>query len=389
MQRNHFVALDSWRGICALMVAAGHLKTSGLYSSLLISTTSYRFVDFFFVLSGFVIAHAARDSVAANGRLAWGFMLRRLGRLWPLHIALLAGFAIWQFALLAANNAGIDTGEAAFVDKFDPLLLPANLLLVQGWGFIPFASWNGPAWSISTEVAAYIAFAACFGLFGRRGWMPLLVIGTVALAVLLVVGATAMQATYGIALARCLAGFVAGVFVHALWTEIPDIRVPQATAIEAATVILVFLAVSYLPLDYGVVVIPLFAATVLLFAYEQGAVSRWLRRPLGKRLGELSFSIYMVHALLAVGIHSAAALAPRFGIANFALGPVPFDNRGIVTLPVLADLLILAFLALTIAISMLSFRWIERPWRDRAKVAARKLDARLTGVSVSPSTRAS
>ncbi len=53
---NRFEALDGWRGICACLVVLFHfhgyspLNTSGLIRN------SYLFVDFFFVLSGFVIA---------------------------------------------------------------------------------------------------------------------------------------------------------------------------------------------------------------------------------------------------------------------------------------------------------------------------------------------
>ena len=382
LPRNHFIALDSWRGICALMVAAGHLKTSGFYTSLMIATTSYRFVDFFFVLSGFVIAHAARDQIAADGSRAWGFLIRRIGRLWPLHLVLLLGFIGYQALLAGANAAGIDTGQQAFSGSTDLVWLPANIFLVQAWGFVPLATWNIPAWSISAEIAAYSVFAACFGLAGRRGWIPMLVIGVGALVVLLIAGAPGMKATYDIALARCLAGFVTGAFVHALWTEIPDVKLPFATALELATVVIVFLAVSYLPADYGILVIPIFAATVLLFAYEGGAVSRALQAKPGQMLGELSYSIYMVHALLAVCILSAVALAPKFGIGGIALGPVAHDSTGIVTMAGLSDAILVGFLALIVGLSMLSFRWIEKPWRERAKAMARRVEARSANSAV-------
>ena len=381
--RNHFIALDSWRGICALMVAAGHLKTSGVYTSLMIATTSYRFVDFFFVLSGFVIAHAARDSIAADGRRVWSFLIRRLGRLWPLHLVLLLGFIAYQALLAGANAAGVDTGQQAFSGSTDLKWLPANIFLVQAWGFVPLATWNIPAWSISAEIAAYSVFAACFGLAGRRGWIPMLLIGIGALVVLAVAGAPGMKATHDIALARCLAGFVTGAFIHALWTEIPDLEIPFASALELATVVIVFLAVSYLPADYGILVIPIFAATVLLFAYESGVVSRWLKRKPGQVLGELSYSIYMVHALLAVCILSVVALAPKFGIGGIALGPVAHNSTGIVTMAGVSDALLVAFLLLVVGLSMLSFHWIEKPWRDRAKDVARRVDARMIGVAVS------
>lgn len=52
---------------------------------------AYLFVDFFFVLSGFVIASTYQERIA-GGFSVWRFMLLRLGRLYPLHIAVLVAF---------------------------------------------------------------------------------------------------------------------------------------------------------------------------------------------------------------------------------------------------------------------------------------------------------
>lgn len=53
---ERFLVLDSWRGICALLVALFHFPTSSIISQSAFVGGSYLFVDFFFVLSGFVIA---------------------------------------------------------------------------------------------------------------------------------------------------------------------------------------------------------------------------------------------------------------------------------------------------------------------------------------------
>src|SRR5690348_368784 len=93
MEGSRFVALDSWRGICAVLVVLFHFTSvlpSALDGSMFIRN-SYLFVDFFFVLSGFVLCHGYRGRIAGTHD-AWRFALRRFARVWPLHAVVLACF---------------------------------------------------------------------------------------------------------------------------------------------------------------------------------------------------------------------------------------------------------------------------------------------------------
>lgn len=169
VRARRFRALDAWRGICALCVAVLHFPSTGFISSSAIIQNAGRFVDFFFVLSGFVIAYAFRRQLEAG---AWrSFVVRRIGRLWPLHVTMLA---VMVAIALAASAAGLQIyGESYWA-------IPANLTMTQAWGYLDYLSWNGPSWSISTEMLAYLLFAllaltakgraldlACTGVHGR------------------------------------------------------------------------------------------------------------------------------------------------------------------------------------------------------------------------------
>ncbi len=56
---------------------------------------AWLFVDFFFVLSGFVIAYAYLDSLGTP-RATRIFVIRRIGRVWPLHVVLLGVFVAFE-----------------------------------------------------------------------------------------------------------------------------------------------------------------------------------------------------------------------------------------------------------------------------------------------------
>jgi len=81
---GRFLVPDSWRGICALMVALFHFPTRSMFSQSAFVGGAYLFVDFFFVLPGFVIASSYGSRLSKPDELA-RFALVRLGRIYPLH----------------------------------------------------------------------------------------------------------------------------------------------------------------------------------------------------------------------------------------------------------------------------------------------------------------
>src|SRR5262249_55412493 len=93
MQR--FRVLDSWRGICALLVALFHFMFPSHVAQSPLIHNGWLLVDFFFVLSGFVIAHAYADKLTGWAATV-PFMIRRFGRVYPLHFATLMFFVAFE-----------------------------------------------------------------------------------------------------------------------------------------------------------------------------------------------------------------------------------------------------------------------------------------------------
>ena len=107
---RRFVALDSLRGIAACGVLFMHIGPMGAIGTLPLIRHGDLFVDFFFVLSGFVIA-AAYGARIAEGFSRGTFMLLRFGRVYPLHIAVIAAFVAVKLASgrsLLEGDHGID-----------------------------------------------------------------------------------------------------------------------------------------------------------------------------------------------------------------------------------------------------------------------------------------
>lgn len=362
MKKDRFEALDAWRGVCALLVALEHLNTSSILHRNAFVHRSYRFVDFFFVLSGFVIAHAYRERLHRGWTEVRAFMIRRIGRLWPLHVVVLAAFVALQLVVLSHSHHGSLAERNSFAT------LPANVALVHSWGWIKHSGWNSPSWSISTELFAYALFAVLCATVSER-WLHaiagLLVAGSA--AVITLVAPLDMRSTFDFGLFRCVFGFMTGVLVRRWWERYPS---RTGTAREAAVVVAVIAGVVLLPDGAAALLVtPLFALAVWTFASEGGSLSRVLRRSWAQALGAWSYSIYMIHAFVVILVLAAATAADRVGLHLF--GRID-GAASIVGPPAVTATITVAFLVAVIALSSLTYRHIElRGQRWFARLARR------------------
>src|ERR1700742_2803797 len=156
---RQFRALDGWRGVGALFVALHHFPAQGFVYHLSLVRHSWMFVDFFFVLSGFVIAFAYGGRLQKRDTL-WPFAVRRFFRLWPLHVVVLVGFVALETYRYVSTGEGF-TGTRSLFSLF------TNLTLTQSLGLNSDMTWNTPSWAVSTEFWTYIVFALMVLLFGR------------------------------------------------------------------------------------------------------------------------------------------------------------------------------------------------------------------------------
>jgi peptidoglycan/LPS O-acetylase OafA/YrhL len=334
-----FVALDSWRGVAACMVALYHLRALSHISELRLVGNAYLFVDFFFALSGFVIAATYAERLARGFGL-WRFMVLRFGRVYPLHFALLAAF----LAVGGATVASADESKALF----------AHALLLHGLGAIKVPVWgNVPSWSISTELFVYLIFAMAVCTLRRRAdW--LLVPAVVVLPWVIYVGAGAMRDSDGYQLLRALYGFAAGVLAWKAFAALP--RTTRSTTLAELAAVGALVAFVTIAGDnaWSIAAPAVFAVLIVVFAYEAGAVSRILVHKAFVLIGTLSYSIYMIHYFVARRAVEVVVFADSAGIPLRAyLGVEKWAG----------DLALAVYLLTIVGLSMLTYGMVEVPCR--------------------------
>jgi peptidoglycan/LPS O-acetylase OafA/YrhL len=355
---GRFIALDSLRGVAATIVAAFHFGPAGIVLGLPFFRNGWLFVDFFFVLSGFVIA-GAYGARLQQGFSVRSFMTLRLGRIYPLHLIVLLAWIAAAFTLAIVSGRPLMTvGPFATPHSIRSLALTAAL---SQWFVYPTPmAWSAQSWSIAVEVWLYFGVALIWRWLGRRSWIVLACMATATLAIVPYEDALAGPGPLNPGMLRGIGGFSLGVVGWWLWERKlagPAVRLPfiAATLAEATLVALTLFALGWRELPaLPVWTAPLFLLWVLTFAAERGLVSRVLKLPPMVWLGVLSYSIYMTHPLV-IGI-----------------GRRPWDALSRQA-TARADLIGLALIAATIALSYFSWRFIEWPAREWSRRRARAM----------------
>ena len=211
-ERHRFEVLDSWRGICACLVALYHFHTtSHIWPLGIIQKAGYA-VDYFFVLSGFVIfANYERRLKEGFGTVR--FMLLRFGRLYPLHLFTLLIFIAGDMAQVFIPSLRHFAHDAPFTGNESLHYIIIDLLLLQGMGVVHEYIFNGPSWSISAEFYTYVLFALAIPwLKNKINW--LLAVLLVAAPVLLYeFSPHYLNSTHDFGFIRAVFGFAAGAVV--------------------------------------------------------------------------------------------------------------------------------------------------------------------------------
>jgi peptidoglycan/LPS O-acetylase OafA/YrhL len=288
----------------------------------------YLWVEFFFALSGFILAYVygSRFREFWRGTAYPAFLKARLARLYPLHLTMLLVTLLLMIVLRAVAAHG---GYVSIYDEpYHPIntwpTFIANLFLVQAWNIFPYLSWNGAAWFVSVEFLLCLLFPVYLAI-ARGGWLgaaALVLAGSATLAVLAAFSKHGLDLTFHNGIYRGMAAFGIGVgfaVFHRLAVDNGADRLPAfvLSAAQIAVVGLLLVGIydtgwSHRPEDIYTV-LPMMAL-VFVLSFDRGIVASVLQTRPALKLGEWSYAIYIGQtALLQLLRHAQLHLYPAPG----------------------------------------------------------------------------
>lgn len=306
-------ALTGVRGYAALWVMIYHFAgSSGISGNLslgaIINSGPWA-VEIFFVLSGFVLSYVYAPVFHHSDRGAYSsYLMLRLARIYPLHLAV---FIVYLCLFLLTQYFGMRINNPANFSYADGL---RHLFLLQAWGGGNPISWNPVAWSVSAEWFAYLFIMPLTIMLGRHE-RPLMFLGVCIVAWL---ASYIFYATgpdweylhlYEHALLRASTDFALGAALYYLWRDRP----PGAQASDVLWICALagILLLVYLPPIFCVLLLPLIGLMILGLAGSGKYANRVFSHRGSIFLGDISYSIYMIHPLFLVGGNLVFDLAGR------------------------------------------------------------------------------
>jgi len=301
-------ALDALRFAASLLIVLYHFgddAPTALQSLHPVFGRGYLATDFFLMLSGYVLGRGYGDKVVSGVESAASFLKRRLLRIWPGHLIVLAAFFVIVEAGLLVHLAPNHPGD------FTLKALVLQALLVQAWGFSGGHGWNEPTWSLSAFVVCYAAFPIVWRAIARlKSPGAVLALGLTAVMGANLVSQAALSApVYDLpiehGLLRALPLFLFGMTLARLATLV---KAPSALAVAGAIGFVALQALGRYDL-----------ASVLCIAAIMLGVSGEPRRPsaLITQAGRISFALFITHILTAMlWFHPWRIIEQRLDLAD-------------------------------------------------------------------------
>lgn len=348
--------LDSLRGVAALSVALFHFNIGSIFNNSFTNNAGLM-VDFFFVLSGYVISLNYNNRIGSFSDL-FKFQRKRFARLYPLHFIILLSFVLLELLKLLISDFTNSISTKSFTGQYNPEYIYANLALAQNF-FNSQLSWNAPSWSISAEFYTYFLWGLLFLIPHRSLRIFVLLLIFIITIYAYFTGYWGFGRTENGYL-RCIFSFLIGSFLPAMETGRKHPFSGVATSVILISVVVILCYAPHIPRPL-VIIFPFMFAALVYVLNQTDPKSRVIRILQNRHLvfiGTISYGIYMIHWLLWRIIGIIAVFIFRVPVVEGADGQLGL-------LLGLNSLQLAAFhifsIALLIFLAALSYRFFEIP----------------------------
>lgn len=366
MKLNYITSLTPMRGLAALWVMFFHLDVIIFYREFGsffphdgsgIISRGYLWVDFFFLLSGFVMCHVYGESLTSNFGKAThikSYLWARFSRIYPLHLftlILLIPFAI-IFPILSPKVV-----DGSWQTFFAWSALFDNLLLINSMNQHTYLSWNILSWSIGAEWWSYIAACFIIPFVFQKTWLRGIIVSFIALSVLVILVKFKgnLDITFDYGWIRCLGEFGLGVVLYQIFQKNIGKEWLSKSISYLFALIITVLIFHFKWNDLFIV--PTFAILLLTTAHNNSIVKKVLESKGFRYLGDMSYSIYLMHGVwFMVFWNFLPYLRSNYGIDKF-------DTP-------MKIIYVVLFTGLTILSSHFTYRYVEIKARELLRKCA-------------------
>lgn len=284
------------RGIAAICVVLYHVSLA--FRSAVPSlgqgfvAHSYLFVDLFFALSGYILARKYQDSfgLGVTTEALRQFVALRFARLYP-------NYLFWFLCALAVSlMVGFWKEHSLILPSGAGLSILMHVTATQGILDAPL-HWNIPLWSIGVEFVLYALFpwiARFLAASGKAGAV-LLAIAAVSTLVALASQGTIDIITGGLSVLRGAASFSIGMILALHFSRPIAVSNLGLSALQISACLIILLCVQQ-GTEVGAVLA--FYFLVYVGQFNRGVLYRIARLRIFHRIGELSYSVYLSHAIM-------------------------------------------------------------------------------------------
>ncbi len=297
---ERYVVLDALRGVAATAVFAYHLTTAlGLPVAV---TAGYRAVDFFFVLSGLIVASAYEDALL-NGMTFVAFTKIRLIRLYPLaFLSVMLVLVFWSFFALKGVFGICYYGPLSEVQKylavaFALLILPAPRVSGLAIFFL-----NPPMWSLWMELWINCLYGFFVRLLSAKVLVSLACVSFMIIGIYLLENNGIITEQLGEIFPRVLYSFSIGILIYRLLRADYFSKVPAISGWWLGLILIIscVLHENYMLWLQDLIIAYILYPLVIVLGTRSVLHHRFI--PLANWLGRISYPLYILHVPIMVNV---------------------------------------------------------------------------------------